>query len=185
MFPATANLVLASSETIPRSTPIETLPADTAVTSDDNPILIATEDKGEITPLENSTLARDEDIKTVTTDNTVVASDENPTLVATENRDEETISENSTITRDQDIKTVTPDDNSTIYTVEDNQREDNQQLIAPLSSDDNQMEGNQELFAPLSQPDNTVTVLGVAVLAATIAVCAVVLVARRHKKVTK
>jgi len=184
VFPATANLVLASSETIPRSTPIETLPTDTAVTSDDNPILIATEDKGEITPLENSTLPRDEDIKTVTTDNTVVASDENPTLVATENRDEETISENSTITRDEEIKTVTPDDNSTIYTAED-QTEDNQQLIAPLSPDDNQMENNQELIAPLSQPDNTVTVLGVAVLVAAIAVGAVVLVSRRHKKITK
>lgn len=159
VFQATAiSMVQATSEADPQPTLIQPSPDSAVVGSNENPNLIATQDNERV-PLEDS----------VVTDDVGVASEENPNLIATEDGEKVPL-ENSTITRDEEIKTIVPDDDSTIGINENNQDEDYQPLIAPSP-----------------QTVNSVFNLGLAVMLATVAVCASVigvLVVRSSKKRT-
>jgi hypothetical protein len=149
------SMVQATSDVDSRPTLIQPSP-DSAVTVSNDPNLIATQDNERI-PLENS----------VVTDDVTVTSEEVPNLIATEDGEKSPL-ENSTITRDEEIKTIIPDDDSTIGIDENKQNEDYQPLITPSP-----------------QAVNNAFNVGLAVLLAVVAVCAViigVLVVRSSKK---
>ena len=149
------SMVQATSDVDSRPTLIQPSP-DSAVTVSNDPNLIATQDNERI-PLENS----------VVTDDVTVTSEEVPNLIATEDGEKSPL-ENSTITRDEEIKTIIPDDDSTIGIDENKQNEDYQPLITPSP-----------------RAVNSAFNVGLAVLLAVVAVCAViigVLVVRSSKK---
>ena len=156
MFQVTViSMVQATSDVDSRPTLIQPSP-DSAVTVSNDPNLIATQDNERI-PLENS----------VVTDDVTVTSEEVPNLIATEDGEKSPL-ENSTITRDEEIKTIIPDDDSTIGIDENKQNEDYQPLITPSP-----------------RAVNSAFNVGLAVLLAVVAVCAViigVLVVRSSKK---
>lgn len=150
------SMVQATSDVDSRPTLIQPSPDSAVTVSNENPNLIATQDNERI-PLENS----------VVTDDVTVTSEEVPNLIATEDGEKSPL-ENSTITRDEEIKTIIPDDDSTIGIDENKQNEDYQPLITPSP-----------------QAVNSAFNVGLAVLLAVVAVCAViigVLVVRSSKK---
>jgi hypothetical protein len=100
-------------------------------------------------------------------DNTPFAPDENPTLIAAQDNGTMAFNDTSILDRTQDSNATTSDDNAVLYSAQDTQTEDNPPLIAPQT-----------------QPDNTSTILGVAALVAAIAIAAILVVLRRHQKVT-
>ena len=159
VFQATAiSMVHATSDAGPQPTLIQPSPDSAVVGSNENPNLIATQNNERV-PLEDS----------VVTDDVTITSEENPNLIATEDGEKVPL-ENSTITIDEEIKTIVPGDDSTIGINENNQDEDYQPLIAPSP-----------------QTVNSVFNLGLAVMLATVAICASVigvLVVRSSKKRT-
>ena len=147
VFQATAiSMVQATSDADPRPNLIQPSPDSAVSVSNENPNLITTQDNERV-PLEDS----------VVTNDVAVTSEESPNLIATEDGEKVPL-ENSTITRDEEIKTITPDDDSTIGITENYQNEDYQPLIAPSP-----------------QAVNSVFNLGLAVMLATVAVCALVI----------
>ena len=147
VFQATAiSMVQATIDVDPRSTLIQPSLDSSVVVFNENPNLIATQDNERV-PLEDS----------VVRDDIAVTSEENPNLIATEDGEKIPL-ENSTIPRDEEIKTITPNDDSTIGVTENNQNEDYLPLIAPSP-----------------QAGNSVFNVGLAIMLATVAVCAAVI----------
>jgi hypothetical protein len=98
-------------------------------------------------------------------DNTSITVGDNPILLAAQDN-VATGSDTPLLDRAQDNSTTLPDDNATLYTTQDTLTEENPPLIATRA-----------------QPDNIATVLGIAALAAAIAVAAVVVFVRLRKKI--
>ena len=91
------------------------------------------------------------------------------------------INENSTVYTVQDNSITATEDNPILDRAQDNSTSSPDDNATLYTAQDNLIYENTPLNAPAAQPDNTLTILGIAALATVIAVSAVVAVYYRKK----